>query len=111
MRTALGLVVFGACSTAGARPALVTTAERTDYKDTGRYDEAVRLCHDFARAYREATCEDIGTTGEGRPIVALTIARVPAAPVIYIQAGIHAGEIEGKDAGFVFLRDLLDGKV
>ena len=31
--------------------------------------------------------------------------------MIYVQAGIHAGEIEGKDAGFWFLRDLLDGKV
>src|SRR5678816_1143012 len=30
---------------------------------------------------------------------------------MYIPAGIHAGEIEGKDAGFWFLRDLLDGKV
>ncbi len=27
-----------------------------------------------------------------------------------IQAGIHAGEIEGKDAGFAFVRDMLDGK-
>ena len=39
------------------------------------------------------------------------LARKPRLPVIYIQAGIHAGEIEGKDAGFWFLRDLLDGKV
>ena len=28
--------------------------------------------------------------------------------VILVVAGIHAGEIEGKDAGFWFLRDLLD---
>ena len=28
-----------------------------------------------------------------------------------MQGGIHAGEIEGKDAGFLALRDLLDGKV
>jgi hypothetical protein len=27
------------------------------------------------------------------------------------QGGIHAGEIDGKDAGFWFLRDFLDGKV
>ena len=32
-------------------------------------------------------------------------------PVILVEGGIHAGEIEGKDAGFWILRDVLDGKV
>jgi hypothetical protein len=107
------LVAFflAACTAAGPRPALVTTAETTQYVRTGRYDEAVRLCHDFARVYAEARCDHIGTTGEGRPLVALHVSRGPSRPTIYIQAGIHAGEIEGKDAGFWFLRDLLDGKV
>jgi hypothetical protein len=88
----------------------VTTAESSQYLRTGTYDEALRLCHDFARAYRGVTCDEIGRTVEDRPLVALRIAR-SRGPVIYIQAGIHAGEIEGKDAGFAFLRDLLDGKV
>ncbi|MHB8878351.1 MAG: M14 family metallopeptidase, partial [Myxococcaceae bacterium] len=33
-----------------------------------------------------------------------------ARPVVFIQGGIHAGEIDGKDAGFWLLRDLLEGK-
>jgi hypothetical protein len=32
-------------------------------------------------------------------------------PVILVQAGIHAGEIEGKDAGFEVLRGLLAGEL
>jgi hypothetical protein len=32
-------------------------------------------------------------------------------PVLLVQGGIHAGEIDGKDAGFVALRQLLDGEV
>ena len=32
-------------------------------------------------------------------------------PVVLAQGGIHAGEIDGKDAGFGLLRDLLQGKV
>jgi hypothetical protein len=30
-------------------------------------------------------------------------------PVLLFQGGIHAGEIDGKDAGFLALRELLDG--
>jgi hypothetical protein len=90
---------------------LVTTAERSHWLKTGRYDEAVTLCHDFARVYPGVECVDIGRTLEDRPIVALRIARAPGKPTIYVQAGVHAGEIEGKDAGFWFLRDVLDGKV
>jgi hypothetical protein len=112
----VGLLLFGvttaACATAPKpRPDLTTTAELSKYTRTGRYDEAIRLCRDFARAYAGVHCDEIGTTGEGRPILALRVQRAPRAPVIFIQAGIHAGEIEGKDAGFAFLRDLLDGKV
>ncbi|HEY0483705.1 MAG TPA: M14 family zinc carboxypeptidase [Kofleriaceae bacterium] len=106
----MAMVITGACGAGGPRPSLITTAETTRYVQTGRYDEALRLCHDFARAYDRVRCDRLGATGEGRPIVALHIGRGDR-PAIYLQAGIHAGEIEGKDAGFWFLRDLLDGKV
>lgn len=106
------IVVACACTQAQRPlPSLVTTAETSQWTRTGRYDETLTLCRDFSIAYRGVRCEVLGTTSEGRPIVALTITRRADAPVILIQAGIHAGEIEGKDAGFRFLRDLLDGKV
>jgi hypothetical protein len=96
-----------------ARPhlSLVTTAETTKFTHTGRYAEAVTLCHDFARAYDGVSCLEIGRTGEDRPIVAVHVHRATGKPTILFEAGIHAGEIEGKDAGFMFLRDLLDGKL
>lgn len=109
-RTLVALLLAVAACARGPRPALITTAETTQYVKTGRFDEAVRLCHDFARAYDRVRCDELGQTGEGRPVLALHIGRGDH-PAIYIQAGIHAGEIEGKDAGFWFLRDLLDGKV
>ncbi|MGE0549102.1 MAG: M14 family zinc carboxypeptidase [Kofleriaceae bacterium] len=108
--TLFAVVVF-ACAASSPKPVLVTTAETSRYVRTGRYQEAVTLCHDFARAYDGVSCDEIGRTVEDRPIVALRIVRTPGAPTIYVQAGIHAGEIEGKDAGFAFLRDLLDGRV
>jgi hypothetical protein len=110
-RTLVAFVLFAGCTAQGTRPALVTTAETSQYARTGRYDEALRLCRDFARSYDGVRCQQIGQTGEGRPIVALHVRRGSGHPTIYFQAGIHAGEIEGKDAGFRFVRDLLDGKV
>src|SRR5512138_3968464 len=105
----------------GARPAppdLLTTAEKTSFERTGRYDEAVRLCRAYERAFqRRARCFSFGTTPERREMVALAAsadgvvrplaARAKGRPVVLFQGGIHAGEIDGKDAGFVLLRELL----
>jgi len=110
-RALVAFVLFAACTPQGSRPVLATVAEASQYIKTGRHDEAVRLCHDFATAYAGVRCDELGRTGEDRPIVALHVSRGRGHPTIYIQAGIHAGEIEGKDAGFWFLRDLLDGKI
>jgi hypothetical protein len=117
MCRAVVVALLAACHPSVPRPGpeeLVTTAERTHYARTGRYDEAVALCHAFARAYDAVTCTTLGTSVEGRPIVALRVGhahpRHPL-PVILVEAGIHAGEIEGKDAGFEFVRDLATERV
>lgn len=104
-----------------ASPSLATVSEQSGWTKTGRYDEVLRLCDAFPRAYPgKVRCERFGTTPEGRPMVALVASADgvldPAAvrarnrPVIFFQGGIHAGEIDSKDAGFWLLRDLLDGK-
>ncbi|CAA9317640.1 MAG: Gll2474 protein [uncultured Lysobacter sp.] len=101
--------------------ALTTHAERTGFTKTGRYDEVVALCDAFAARYPQAVrCETFGTTPERRPMKllvvstsgALTIeaARERKLPVTLIQGGIHAGEIDGKDAGFLAVRELLEGR-
>jgi hypothetical protein len=108
---------------AGARaPELTTVAERSGDQQTGRYDEVIALCADFERAFPgRAKCEKFGQTPEGRPMLALVAsedkllepkeARAKGRPSIVLQGGIHAGEIDGKDAGFRLLRDALQGKV
>ena len=90
--------------------ALTTTAETSGYKITGRYDEVVRLCREFARAKKGVACETFGQSVERRPMVALTVG-ARGKPTIVVQGGIHAGEIDGKDAGFLVMRELLDGKL
>jgi hypothetical protein len=104
-----------------AAPDLVTVSERSGFQATGRYDEVVRLCSAFQQAYpRQVKCLRFGTTPEGRPMLALAVnaqgvftpqaARKAGLPVTLVQGGIHAGEIDGKDAGFLVLRELLERK-
>lgn len=104
-----------------AGPDLTTTAEKTAFRETGRYDEAVRLCRGLAAAHpARARCLTFGETPEGRPLVALVAsagggldpraARAARRPVVLLQGGIHAAEIDGKDAGFLVLRELLASK-
>lgn len=113
--TALALPAFA------ADPALTTVSERSGFIKTGRYDETIALCDAFAKRYPDAVrCFDFGTTPEGRPMKALAVSRSSALtpqaarerglPVVLIQGGIHAGEIDGKDAGFLALRQVLDGE-
>lgn len=104
-----------------ADDALTTVAERSGFLKTGRYDEVIAMCAAFAKRYPDAVrCEDFGTTPEGRPMKLLVATRsgafTPAQaqakslPVTLIQGGIHSGEIDGKDAGFLALRQILDGE-
>lgn len=118
---ATALLLSLALPAAAAPAALTTVSERSGFLDTGRYDEVIALCDAFAARYPKAVrCLEFGTTPEGRPMKALAVSTAgaldPAAaaaarlPVVLVQGGIHAGEIDGKDAGFLALRELLDGK-
>ena len=123
MRPALLLpaLLATALSARAQAPDLRTEAERSGYTHTGRYAEVIALCDAFAQRYPDAVrCADFGTTPEGRPMKLLVVtrsgvrtpeqARAAGVPVMLIQGGIHAGEIDGKDAGFLALREMLDGK-
>ena len=100
---------------------LTTTAQTSGWKQTGRVDEVERLCAAFPKRFPgKVKCERFGVTPEGRPLLALiasadgtfepTAAVKKQRPVVLLVGGIHAGEIDGKDAGFWLLRALLEGK-
>lgn len=126
--TTLALALSAPLSTHAAKrgdkpddEALTTLAERSGYARTGRYDETIALCGAFATRYPERVrCTEFGVTPEGRPMKALVVtatdafdaaaARAAKTPVLLIQGGIHAGEIDGKDAGFLALREILEGE-
>ena len=98
---------------------LQTSAQKSGFQITGRYDEVPRLAHAFAQRWPDRVrVETFGTSPEGRPMLALVVsganaltpeqARAKNLPVMLFQGGIHSGEIDGKDAGFWALGDMLE---
>jgi Zinc carboxypeptidase len=99
---------------------LKTVAELSGYEETGRLDEVSRLCREFARIWPDAARSfEYGRSAEGRSMLALIVSRAGGLtakelqergiPILMIQGGIHPGESDGKDAGFIALRELLQG--
>lgn len=118
---ALALLTALPAAVNAAKPDLSTQAERSGYKQTGRYDEVIALCDGYQKAFPKAVrCFEFGVSPQGRPMKALAVsttgalsaeeAQAKGIPVVLAQGGIHAGEIDGKDAGFGLVRDLLQGK-
>lgn len=109
-----------AAQRAPAHPALRTVAELSGNQRTGRYDEVERLCPAYQQTWpSQVRCFEFGRTPEGRPMLALVAssdgvldaaaAHRAQRPIVLMQGGIHAGEIDGKDAGFFALREMLEG--
>ncbi|MET0322181.1 MAG: M14 family zinc carboxypeptidase [Duganella sp.] len=115
--------VLAAAAVSASTPssALTTISERSGFQSTGRYAEVADLCARFQKAYpKQVRCFEFGRTPEGRPMLALAVTRTGAltaeqakkkgVPVLLIQGGIHAGEIDGKDAGFLAVREALENR-
>lgn len=92
--------------------ALLTLAEKSAFRATGRSDEVTRLCAAFAAAFPGVVSSlQYGRSAEGRAMRALIVSRADPrqVPILMLQGGIHPGESDGKDAGFIALRELLEG--
>ena len=126
MLSAASLLIALSLPTAPPLPAastdLRTVAEESGFVRTGRYDEVIRLCDRFAESFpSQVRCQRFGMTPQGRPMVALVASAdgtfEPDAivrkgrPVVLAQGCIHAGEVDGKDAGLWLVRKLVTGEV
>jgi hypothetical protein len=94
-----------------------THAEKTSYRETPRYSETIEYCKRLAAGSPLVHFGSFGKSGQGRELPLLIAAEddafTPGAarkahkPVVLIQACIHAGEPDGKDAGLCLLRDIV----
>jgi hypothetical protein len=86
----------------------ITPAERMGFAETPTYDQT-RAWIDrlVASAPNLLSVETFGQTAQGRPLYFVRARKGGAGkPVVLVQAGIHSGEIDGKDAGLMLLRDI-----
>jgi hypothetical protein len=107
-------------STKDSPPDLLTTGEKTGWNETAPYAEAVTISHRLEKASKFVKVIDIGTTPEGRTMIALVVSKDRAftpetaaktgKAIIMIHSGIHAGEIEGKDTVLMLIRDMTVSK-
>src|SRR5207245_994090 len=113
-RLALSLTVTAAPLAAQAWP--LTVAERSSYASTSNAAEVGAFLDSLQIAGAPIAVSQMGTSALGRPIYFVIAADPPvtAAPeaavagklVVYLQANIHAGEVEGKEAVLALLREL-----
>ena len=97
-----------------------TIAESSGFKSTSNYSEVMSFIEKLKRSSDKIRVETMAVTTEGRDVPLLIIADpLPVSfvlkpgdnrIVIYIQANIHAGEVEGKAATLMFARDILADK-
>jgi hypothetical protein len=94
----------------------LTKAEATEFRATSLYADVMDFIQKLQQKSLHLRLETLGMSAEGRKIPLLIIGNpVPASPqdldyddrmVVYIQANIHAGEVEGKEAALMLARDL-----
>lgn len=94
----------------------ITPAERSSFQTTPRYDETVAWLKRLVSAAPDLRMVSLGKSPEGRDIWMVIASkekkftpegmRAAGKPIVFAQASIHAGEMDGKDAGLMLLRDM-----
>src|SRR3954453_5335254 len=100
--------------------ALRTRAEVSNFEATSSYEETLDFLRRLQAHFPDMYLGFYGSSGEGRALPFLVVSRGKGSPgpkaqrcskpVVLIQNGIHSGEIEGKDASLMLLRDLALGR-
>jgi hypothetical protein len=115
-RVCIALLLVAGAELMRAQELPKTIAETTGYKATSRYADVMAFIGALQKADRDLRVETFATSVEGRvlPLVIAgppgvvdpATARASGKPVVFIFANIHAGEVEGKEAAQMLLRDL-----
>jgi dipeptidyl-peptidase 4 len=95
---------------------LPTLAERTNFDVTAKHSEVVDYCKELARQSPLVRVTEMGTTPEGRKLPLVIVADPPISSpkeaarsgklVVLAMGNIHAGEVDGKEALLMLMRDL-----
>lgn len=113
----LGLMAMSAHAAAADDTHWTTPAEASQFRTTPSYATTLAYLQRLQQAAPDKIkLETFGITPQGRPMTVVIasgdgtftpdVARAAHKPIVLLQAGIHPGEIEGKDAGLMLLRDI-----
>jgi len=110
------LAAGAAPAAAQRRPLPRTVAERSDYRETATTAQVGAFLDTLEASGAPMTITSMGTSTTGKPLYLVIVSspRVtsPAEAarsgklVVYVQANIHAGEVEGKEAVQALLREI-----
>lgn len=86
---------------------LATPLERSGFLQSPSYADTIAYLKSLDEASDLISLRTFGKSFQGRDLY-YVMAKKPGKdkPVVVIQSGIHAGEIDGKDAGLMLLRDI-----
>ncbi|MBZ0199571.1 MAG: M14 family metallopeptidase [Ignavibacteriaceae bacterium] len=94
-----------------------TKFEKSNYLETARYAESIEYFQKLADASNFAKMFTFGNSPQNREMWCIVISKDKAftpedakrtgKPIMLIENGIHSGEIEGKDASMILLREIL----
>ncbi|MEJ2635186.1 MAG: M14 family metallopeptidase [Calditrichia bacterium] len=97
-----------------------TYYEKSDFKKTPRYAETMDYCRRLDYASKWVKLTSFGKSPQGRELPLLIIdkhgnfapekVRKSGNVIVLVQAAIHAGESDGKDAGLMLVRDMVISK-
>lgn len=90
----------------------ITPSETTGLTATPNYADTLAFLRRMDAQSKLMRIETFGTTPQGREMAAVILTKdsaklQDAKPVFLVQAGIHSGEIDGKDAMLMLIRDML----
>jgi len=98
----------------------LTVAESSGFTATSRYSDVSAFIHRLQEQSPLIRVETLCISTEGRKVPLLVIGNPPPSSsleivrthraAVYIQANIHAGEVEGKEATMMLARDILQAK-
>ena len=119
LRLALAFCTLSVAAMTAQTSDMRTRAEITNYEETSTYADVTRVIDGLVATSKLVHTESFGKTEEGRdlPLMVISDPKVttPAAarklgrPVVFVQANIHAGEVEGKEAVLILARRLVSG--
>ena len=103
----------------GADHPWITPAEQNNFADSPNYDSTIAWLKKLCAATPLISMTEFGRTSQGRPLYLVVATKekkhlpevllAGGKPTLLAQAGIHSGEIDGKDASMMLLRDIAFG--